>query len=662
MATRRFLLTCAWLGMASLCGVAACDSPVQPVTYTVGGEVSGLAGSGLVLINNGGDSLAVSADGPVTFESPLVKGAGYRVAVLNQPTSPTQTCVVSGGSGTVTADVTTVAVACFVAGAASPFLVSSPVPGLSPTVVYVSLPPGAIPSGSTAAITDLRTGGRVNAAVVGGGFDPVAVPAIEGDTLKIVVRAAGAGPKSFLSVVAAATAPSVVRTSPPPHQQDVDPTSAVVVVFSEPLDPATMDAGSIELRGGPTPVTGTVRFADDAHLEAEFHPDDFLAPRTDYQLVLSQGIRDVSGVALDSAVTVPFTTGNMPPPTNLVFASVSVGNLHTCGLTTAGDAYCWGPGGRPDFDGSTTPALVLGGVKFAAVSAGYSHACGLTAEDVAYCWGRNDLGQLGDSTTTDRTTPVLVAGGLSFTAVSAGSYHTCGLTAAGAAYCWGYNGLGELGDGTTTDRWTPAPVAGGVSFTALSAGQSATCGLTAAGAAYCWGSNGAGALGDGTTTDRASPVLVAGGVSFTALSAGEGHTCGLTAAGAAYCWGYNAFGQLGDGTTADRTKPRLVAGGLSFTAVSAGGEHTCGVTAAGDTYCWGGNTLGKLGDGTTTDRRTPTPVTGGVSFAAVSAGLFHTCGLTAAGAAYCWGFGGNGLLGDGTLTDSSVPVKVAGQP
>src|SRR6478752_7648058 len=101
MATRRFLLTCVWLGMASLFGTA-CDSPVQPVTYTVGGEVSGLAGSGLVLVNNGGDKLTVSANGPVTFASALAEGGGYRVTVLAQPTSPTQTCVVSGGSGTVT--------------------------------------------------------------------------------------------------------------------------------------------------------------------------------------------------------------------------------------------------------------------------------------------------------------------------------------------------------------------------------------------------------------------------------------------------------------------------------------------------------------------------------------------------------------------------------
>ncbi|MET0225179.1 MAG: choice-of-anchor Q domain-containing protein, partial [Dokdonella sp.] len=85
----------------------------QPQTYTIGGSVSGLIGSGLVLQQNGGDDLAIAADGSFTFSSAVNDGSIYIVTVLVQPSEPAQTCVVSNDSGAVLgADVTDVAVAC----------------------------------------------------------------------------------------------------------------------------------------------------------------------------------------------------------------------------------------------------------------------------------------------------------------------------------------------------------------------------------------------------------------------------------------------------------------------------------------------------------------------------------------------------------------------
>jgi alpha-tubulin suppressor-like RCC1 family protein len=682
------------LAISLLCGLAACDSPVQPldVSYTVGGEVSGLAGSGLVLVNNGGDNLAVSADGPVTFASALAKRGGYRVTVLTQPANPAQTCVVSGGRGTVTtANITTVAVACFTAGAASPFVVSSPVPGPSSTVVYVSLPPGAIPYGFAATISDLRTSGSVNAAVVDGGFDPVALPAITGDTLVIAVRATGgAVPTSFLSVVAAATAPMVVRTNPRPHTRDVSLNSIVVVVFSEPLDSATVDTGSVKLRRGTTPVPGTMRFADVAHLRAEFRSDSLLTPQTDYQLVLSHGIRDLNGLALDSAVTVPFTTGTLAPATNLVFASVSVGYSHTCGVTTAAAAYCWGDNftgalGDGTTVSSTTPVPVAGGLTFATVSAAAFHTCGVTTSGSAYCWGVGGL--LGDSLGSLSNTPLPVAGGLTFESVSAGYVHTCGVTTAGAAYCWGEGYHGELGDGTTNGSATAVPVAGRLTFAAVSAGGSHTCGVTTTGVAYCWGMNTMGELGTGSSEQcqnggshacSTMPVAVAGGLSFKTVIAAGLHSCGVTTNDAPYCWGDNLRGVLGTGTNSGPEQcddvvgvevewappvipcsrvPVAVAGELKLTSLTTGGTdwYACGLTPTGATYCWGTSPNGDL---------TPAPVgvAGEFTFATLSNGLSSTCGVTTAGGAYCWGANSHGELGDGTTVPSSVPVKVAGQP
>ena len=91
-------------------------------TYTVGGMVTGLTGTGLVLRNNGGDDLLVSATGAFTFATGLANGANYAVTVQAQPTNPTQTCVVANGSGTMgSTNVTNVTVVCNLAVASGHF-------------------------------------------------------------------------------------------------------------------------------------------------------------------------------------------------------------------------------------------------------------------------------------------------------------------------------------------------------------------------------------------------------------------------------------------------------------------------------------------------------------------------------------------------------------
>jgi subtilisin family serine protease/subtilisin-like proprotein convertase family protein len=84
-------------------------------TYTIGGTVAGLSGSGLVLQLNGGGNLSVTANGAFTFTAPVATGSSYDVTVFASPAN--QTCNVAGGSGTVAgANVTNVAVSCTVNG------------------------------------------------------------------------------------------------------------------------------------------------------------------------------------------------------------------------------------------------------------------------------------------------------------------------------------------------------------------------------------------------------------------------------------------------------------------------------------------------------------------------------------------------------------------
>jgi hypothetical protein len=84
----------------------------KPKFFTVGGTVAGLNGSNLVLQNNSGDNLTLSANG--SFE------AAFSVTVLTQPTKPAQNCIVSGSNGLATSTITQVVVTC----TSTPLLVS----------------------------------------------------------------------------------------------------------------------------------------------------------------------------------------------------------------------------------------------------------------------------------------------------------------------------------------------------------------------------------------------------------------------------------------------------------------------------------------------------------------------------------------------------------
>jgi len=93
------------------CGGGGSNSGGNGATYMIGGTVSGLAaGTSVVLQDNGGDNLSVTANGAFTFATKVASGAAYAVTVLTQPAG--QACTVTAGSGTAAANVSSVAVAC----------------------------------------------------------------------------------------------------------------------------------------------------------------------------------------------------------------------------------------------------------------------------------------------------------------------------------------------------------------------------------------------------------------------------------------------------------------------------------------------------------------------------------------------------------------------
>ena len=97
-------------GCLNACGGGGGGGSPAP-TFTIGGTVSGLSGTGLVLQDNGGDNLPVNANGPFMFARGLTSGTNYRVTLFSPSSS--QTCALTNANGVVgTAKVTSVNVAC----------------------------------------------------------------------------------------------------------------------------------------------------------------------------------------------------------------------------------------------------------------------------------------------------------------------------------------------------------------------------------------------------------------------------------------------------------------------------------------------------------------------------------------------------------------------
>ena len=371
-------------------------------------------------------------------------------------------------------------------------------------------------------------------------------------------------------------------------------------------------------------------------------------------------------------------------------------------------------------------------VNIVAIACGGFHSMALTECGHVYTWGRADRGQLGNGTTTTAQALPVRANITNVRTITSTSGDTVAVIRNdGTVWTWGRNQYGQLGDGTTTNRLNPVQVqrtGGGLALqnaVAISGGETHMVAILADGSVETWGANWDGQLGnDGLFTTMVPQQVmkaVRSGSGFpppitsvvpldgiTAIDTGNLFTLALHEDGYVYGWGRNNQGQLvmqqaTDHRIANRLydfrmhDARFTAGCVpgtcnpngcfgvcpnntkvlnDVTAISAGSGASFGfgiaITGSGQVYGWGENRHGALGIGATTrrfgdepknynpremfDHHTHTLMDDAIS---ISSGNYHTLIVRSDGTV--WATGTNfGRLGDGTETSRTIPVQVVG--
>ncbi len=304
-----------------------------------------------------------------------------------------------------------------------------------------------------------------------------------------------------------------------------------------------------------------------------------------------------------------------PSPANNLnsVAAISAGYYHTVVLQSNGVALAWGTNDYGQVGDGThttrsTPVWIsLYDVTDVAV--GVFHSIALKGDGSVWTWGSNACGQLGIGTAPETISEIIVPtqiSGLSnVVAVAAGHEHNIAVKSDGTVWAWGKNNYGQLGDGSITNRNAPVQIAGIDNAVAVAAGQDHSLVIKSDGSIWAWGCNSNGQVGDGTRTDRNMPVQVIGLSDAVAVSAGGLNSIALTNDGRVWTWGDNNSGQIGDGTNTSRNTPTQVSGLDNVVAITTGFCHAGAIKSDGGIWVWGNNLYGQLGIGNTVDRLTP---------------------------------------------------------
>jgi alpha-tubulin suppressor-like RCC1 family protein len=549
-------------------------------------------------------------------------------------------------------------------------------------IVYVSLPAGSEPNGVSAAIRRVGHPTSVSVRVVEGGFDPVPLAVAVDDSVSVVVNGAdGSIVLEYVTSVKPRRPPKIVRTSPPRQKSDVPLNAVIVIVFTEPIDPASIGS-TVRLLSGSSAVAGTAHVIAENGTSVAFRPSAPLEPNTTYRVLVGGTLADLDGETLGHDAEFDFTTGTgsigvatfirVPADTVRIHTGVP-GTPLTYQLTAT------------VHDGVGNPLLDV------PVAWSSSDSTGLTVSIAGLIRARKSgeytvQASVGGIAAHVR---VLVIGG---TPVAATLTPSTSVVPSGDTTLLSATFRDAMGF-VTPVSFTAAssnPAVARVE-SALNGAGIRVIGVTAGMAAIAAQHPLVNATASVTVLSDAARVVIAPDSLETvpeavvALSAVtmDGNGQPVSGVNSFITWssldpdvvavgsdGTITVLQVGTGRIVARMREArdtmIVTAILlpPFRSVYRGVDNTCALTTTGRAYCWGGNDVGQLGlgfksvPGLTARINRPIAVSGNIQFASLSVSQTHMCGVSVGGTWYCWGANYFGQLGDGTLTDRVAPIPV----
>jgi alpha-tubulin suppressor-like RCC1 family protein len=162
------------------------------------------------------------------------------------------------------------------------------------------------------------------------------------------------------------------------------------------------------------------------------------------------------------------------------WSKVAVGNARSAAIKTDGTLWTWGYNyngalGTNDTTNRSSPVqTIAGGTNWITIAPTLGQATtAIKTDGTLWVWGYNGFGELGTNDTTHKSSPVqTVAGGTNWANVASGTYFNAATKTDGTLWAWGRNNIGQLGDNSTTNKSSPVQtIMGGTNWSKVFTGS-----------------------------------------------------------------------------------------------------------------------------------------------------------------------------------------------